>query len=248
MIDIHAHIIPGIDDGPADIDEAQSLVQAAAAAGTTHIVATPHMNPAQYPNTLTSIAKAFARCKRVLEGCADIQLAVSAEVRVGADTVELVERGELPWIGRYEGNPVALIEFPHTGIPIEASNVVRWLVTRGVVPLIAHPERNREIMQNYRRLTELADLGCLFQLTSASMVGGFGPMAQKTGERMVRDGMVFLLASDMHNTRFRPPALGPGGRVVEKMIGSSAVSDLVFDNPWRIVSSLFAAKPIDLVV
>ncbi|MEM9605415.1 MAG: CpsB/CapC family capsule biosynthesis tyrosine phosphatase [Pseudomonadota bacterium] len=248
MIDIHAHVIPGIDDGPADLDEARDLVRAAVAAGTTHIVATPHMVPDQYPNTRTSIVSAFAKCKYTLESASGVRLAAAAEVRVGVDTVDLVEREQLPWIGHYDGRPVALLEFPHAAVPIESRNVIRWLVTRGVVPLIAHPERNLEIMQSYHRVTELADLGCLFQLTAASMSGGFGPGAQKTGARMVRDGLVHVLASDMHNTRYRPPALGPGGRVVEKMIGSSAVADLVYDNPWNIAASLFAAEPIDLVV
>ncbi|MEM6987818.1 MAG: CpsB/CapC family capsule biosynthesis tyrosine phosphatase [Pseudomonadota bacterium] len=248
MIDIHAHIIPGIDDGPANLDEARDLVCAAAAAGTTHVVATPHMVPGQYPNTLMSIVTAFAKCKYALETASGLQLAAAAEVRVGADTVELVESNKLPYLGQHGGQPVALLEFPHTGVPIEARNVIRWLVTRGIVPLIAHPERNVEIMQNYQRLTELADLGCLFQLTAASMAGDFGPSAQLTGKRMVRDGLVHVLASDMHHARYRPPALGPGGRVVEKMVGSSAVSEMVFDNPWRITASLFAAEPIDLVV
>lgn len=248
MIDIHAHIIPGIDDGPADLEEAKALVRLAAAAGTTHIVATPHMVPGQYPNTRQSIITAFAKCKYALEQASGVRLAAAAEVRIGIDTVELVERDALPWAGYLDGNPVALIEFPHHSVSIESRNVLRWLVTRGIVPLIAHPERNLEIMQSYHRLTELADLGSLFQLTSASMVGGFGPAAQRTGKRMVKDNLVHVLASDMHNMHHRPPALGPGGRVVEEMVGSSAVSEMVFENPWRIAASLFAAEPIDLVV
>ncbi len=248
MIDLHAHILPGIDDGPSTLGEARDLLKAAATAGTTHIVATPHMNPAQFPNTQAGICQVFNATRVELEQASGIRLAVSAEVRVGLDTVELVERDEIPWLGEYDGQPVMLVEFPHTHLPTEAVNVVRWLVTRGIVPLIAHPERNREIMNNYKRLRELADLGCLFQLTAAAMVGGFGPIAQQVGRRMVEDKLVYALASDTHNTRFRPPALGPGGRVIEKMIGSSRVSDLVFDNPWRIVAPLFEAPAIDLVV
>ncbi len=248
MIDLHAHIIPGIDDGPASLDEARELVVAAAAAGTTHIVATPHMNPGQFPNTADGIRQAFDGCRAALEQASGIRLAVAAEVRVGLDTVELVERDAIPWLGEYLEQPVMLVEFPHTHLPTEACNVVRWLVTRGIVPMIAHPERNREIMQNYQRLRELADLGCLFQLTASAMVGGFGPVAQQVGRKMVEDNLVFALASDMHNTRFRPPALGPGGRVIEKIVGSSRVADLVFDNPWKIVSPLFASPAIDLVV
>lgn len=250
MIDIHSHIIPAIDDGPATLAQAKQLLRAAVAQGTTFMMSTSHMTPGVYPNSPQKIRTHFDRMLAQLGELRDqIQLACAAEVRVGPEMIPLVERDEIPWLGELEGNKVILLELPHTHVPIEAKNIIRWLVTRGIRPLIAHPERNAEIMRFHRRGHELADLGCLFQVTAASLYGGSGPHANRSAERFAKDGLIYVIASDAHNTEYRPPGIGAGLRAAERLVGASRAADMVYEHPWLITKSHFAhVRSPDVVV
>ncbi len=250
MIDIHSHIIPGIDDGPATLAQSKSLLQAAIAQGTTFMMSTSHMTPGVYPNSPQKIRTHFEKLMANLGDIKDqIQLACSAEVRVGPEMIPLVERNEIPWLGELDGNKVILLELPHTHVPLEAKNIIRWLITRGIRPLIAHPERNAEIMRVHRRSHELADLGCLFQVTSASLYGASGPHSNRSADRLAKDGLIYVIASDAHNTDYRPPGIEAGYRAVERIVGASKAADMVFEHPWLITQSHFShVESPDVVV
>lgn len=250
MIDIHSHIIPGIDDGPATLAQSKSLLRAAIAQGTTFMMSTSHITPGVYPNSPQKIKAHFDKMMSELGDLKDeIQLACSAEVRVGHEMVQLVERDEIPWLGELEGNKVILLELPHTHVPIEAKNIIRWLVTRGIRPLIAHPERNAEIMRFHRRSHELADLGCLFQVTAASLYGASGPHSNRAADKLAKDDLIYVIASDAHNTEYRPPGIEAGFRAAERLVGSSKASDMVFEHPWLITQSHFShVESPDVVV
>lgn len=241
MIDIHSHIIPGIDDGPATLVQSKELLRAAIAQGTTFMMATSHITPGVYPNSPQKIRAHFDKLLTELGDLKDqIQLGCAAEVRVGHEMVSLVERDEIPWLGELEGNKVILLELPHTHVPLEAKNIIRWLVTRGIRPLIAHPERNAEIMRVHRRSYELADLGCLFQVTAASLYGASGPHALRSAERLAKDNLIYVIASDAHNTDYRPPMLEAGFRAAERLVGSARAADMVMEHPWLITQKHFA--------
>lgn len=240
MIDIHSHIIPGIDDGPATLGQSKGLLQAAIAQGTTFMMSTSHITPGVYPNSPEKIRSHFDKLMSELGPIKDkIQLACSAEVRVGQEMISLVEKDEIPWLGELEGNKVILLELPHTHVPLEAKNIIRWLVTRGICPLIAHPERNAEIMRVHKRAHELANLGCLFQVTASSLYGGAGPHAHRSAERLAKEGLIYVIASDAHNTDYRPPGIEAGFRAAERLVGSSKASDMVFAHPWSITQKHF---------
>lgn len=250
MIDIHSHIIPGIDDGPATLVQSKNLLRAAIAQGTTFMMSTSHITPGVYPNSPQKIKAHFNKLLSELGDLKDqIQLGCSAEVRVGPEMIPQVERDEIPWLGELEGNKVILLELPHTHVPIEAKNIIRWLVTRGIRPLIAHPERNAEIMRVHRRSHELADLGCLFQVTAASLYGGSGPHSNRAAEKLAKDDLIYVIASDAHNTEYRPPGLEAGLRAAERLVGSSKAADMVFEHPWLITKSHFShVESPDVVV
>ncbi len=250
MIDIHSHIIPGIDDGPANLAQSKALLRAAIAQGTTFMMATSHITPGVYPNSPKKIKAHFDKLMVDLGDITDqIQLGCSAEVRVGPEMVPLVERDEIPWLGELAGHKVILLELPHTHVPLEAKNIIRWLVTRGILPLIAHPERNAEIMRVHRRAHELADLGCLFQVTACSLYGASGPHAHRAAERLAKDNLIYLIASDAHNTEYRPPGLEAGYRAVERLLGPSKAADMVFEHPWLITQKHFSSvESPDVVV
>jgi protein-tyrosine phosphatase len=233
---MHSHILPGIDDGAANFAESLEMLRMAAADGVTTQVLTPHIHLGRYDNTRESVESAFATFReRVREAGIAIDLALGAEVRIGAEVLQLVVRDGVPWLGSWEGKKVFLMEFPHSQLPVGSINLVRWLVARDILPLIAHPERNRALQANPHKLGPLLAEGCLLQLTAGSLTGNFGPAARELAESLLRSGQVTLLATDCHNLSYRPPDLGAGLAAATRLIGSQAAEELVLENPRRLL-------------
>ena len=171
MIYIHCHLLPGIDDGPRDEAEALMLAQALVQDGVTHVVCTPHVFPGRYANNRRSIAEAFAAFRRrLLEADIDLGLSFAGEVRLGPEVIALLERDEIPFLGvQSDGRKTMLLELPDGQIPVGADRLVDRLLNHGVRPIIVHPERNRMVMDDPRRMTAFARMGCRMQLTAASL-------------------------------------------------------------------------------
>ena len=242
MIDIHNHLLPGLDDGPGDLAEALALARLAVADGVSHMIATPHIRPGVYDNTAGGIAASLASFRGALAS-AGIPLAVSAaaEVRFGLNVMIDAEGGALPMLGRWGGQAVLLLEFPHTEVPFGAERLTEWLMTRGVCPMIAHPERNGDIVNDPGRLAPFREQGCLLQVTASALTGQFGKRVRARAEQLVGDGEVVCIASDAHNTHSRPPCLDLGARAAAALVGESAARALTRDNPWEIIQGHFEA-------
>ena len=147
MIDIHNHIIPGIDDGAVDISMALEMLGMAESQGITHLVCTPHMHPGRFDNDGGSIALAFARLQEaVCQTRLSIQLAMAAEVRMTDELIVQLAQDKVPFVGRWQGRPALLLEMPHSRIPTGIEKLLVWLQQQNIQPVIAHPERNKEIM------------------------------------------------------------------------------------------------------
>jgi protein-tyrosine phosphatase len=244
MIDLHSHLLPGIDDGAETMSQALEMAEHAVACGTTHMVCTPHLHPGRYDNTKASIAAAVAQFAKALEkaGIA-LQVSGAAEARFDSDLVNLAMTGRLPFLGEWNGRKVLLLEFPHSEIPLNADKLTGWMLKNNIQPLIAHPERNKGLMGpgNHKRIEPFLAQGCLLQVTAGAVAGHFGSAAQALAEHFLLEGQVTLLASDAHNMKNRPPNLLPGLEHAAELIGESAARLLVEDNPWRIARSHFAA-------
>lgn len=240
MIDLHAHLLPGLDDGAADLDSALEMARFAVACGTTHMVCTPHLHLGRYDNNAASIARALTSFAAALSG-AGIALRVSAaaEVRFDSDLMPLALAGQLPCVGHWQGRQLLLLEFPHSHLPAGAIELVRWLMGHGIVPLLAHPERNKGLMSRPQLLQPFLQLGCPLQVTAGSLTGRFGERAQELARRLLLEGQVSVLASDAHNMKVRPPNLLPGLAEAGRLIGEAAARRLVEDNPWRISETHF---------
>jgi protein-tyrosine phosphatase len=130
------------------------------------------------------------------------------------------------------------LEFPHSQIPVGSINLVQWLIQRQVVPMIAHPERNRELLARPDKLSPFLQAGCLTQVTAGSLIGKFGPGARAFGEYLLQAGCVTLLATDCHNLAYRPPELGAGRDAAAALIGETAARRLVEENPQQILDSV----------
>ncbi len=240
MIDLHNHLLPGIDDGAPDLDTALELARLAVAEGITHLVCTPHIHPGRYDNDLASIAAARQRLVAGLqEAGIPLQVAAAAEVRYSTELMQGIEQDSLPFLGRWHGKRVLLLELPHGEVPFGAERLTEWLLQHDVMPMIAHPERNKGVMQCPRKLKPFIEQGCLLQVTAGAVAGHFGEPARLIANALLELGLVTILASDAHNVRHRPPVLSEGMQQAARIVGAFQAERLVIDTPWQIARGHF---------
>lgn len=240
MIDLHCHLLPGIDDGPETLEQALELARIAVANGITHSVVTPHIHPGRYANDATSIQQSLAEFRSAIEAEGiPLQLGFAGEVRLGIEVLEMVQEEQIPFYGEYEGKKVMLLELPHSHVPLGSDKLVRWLLDQNILPMIAHPERNKDIMRRLDKIEPFVDLGCLFQLTASSVAGMFGEPAFETALALLEKGCVTILASDAHNAQHRPPQLDHGRDAAADIIGTDLAEELVTKRPWGLVEGQF---------
>lgn len=240
MIDLHCHILPGLDDGPESIDEALALAVALVADGVKHVVATPHVFPGRYDNKRTSIEAQHADFVKLLAE-REIPLAISfaGEVRLSPDVLNWLAEGELPFLAgdaaRQGKAPKAmLLEMPDGQIPLGADRFCELLLKQGITPVIAHPERNRGVVERPDRIRRFVDAGCQLQLTAASVIGQFGSRAHTTSLFLLDQGWVQIVASDAHNLQGRAPRLGAAHAWLTSHYGIDAANDLTIHGPARV--------------
>jgi protein-tyrosine phosphatase len=241
VYDIHCHLLPEIDDGSPDLEYSLAMARFAEAHGTTHMVVTPHIHPGRYDNDKAIIETTFRRFKQaVVDDGLKLQLGMAAEIRLSAEVLTLFAQKRIPFLGEADGQSTLLLELPHDQVPAGSENLVDWLIARQCRVMIAHPERNKEIMRNPDRLRPFLDRNCLTQVTAGSLVGCFGEIAQNIAEQFLIAGKIDVLATDSHNLKHRTPDLSEGYRRAVELIGEEAATKLVVDNPRSIVASQFA--------
>ncbi len=241
MIDIHCHFLPGIDDGPDTLEESLDLARLAVKNGITHTVITPHIHAGRWENTspiIKAIALDFKRA--LLENDIPLQVGVAAEVRIGVEIMDQINNRQIPFLGRWGNKKVMLLEMPHSHVPMGIERLVSWLLERNILPMVAHPERNKDIHRRLSKLDPLIEMGCLFQVTASSVAGQFGEPSRTRAIQLLEKGVVTVLASDAHNAKYRPPELHRGRDAAAEIIGEDGAYRLVLDNPWAIVSDQFA--------
>jgi protein-tyrosine phosphatase len=209
MLDLHVHVLPGIDDGPRTMEDALALAQALADDGIEHIVATPHIYPGVFDNSATRIGEAFdAFQAAVSDAGIDLTMTWAAEVRICPEILDWIELRRLPMLnGSLVGPSTALIELPDGQIPVGTDKLMGMMLDRGITPLMAHPERNKAVMEQPTRLEVLRRLGCKFQVTAGSLLGDFGSRAQTTAQKLLDAGWVDVIATDSHNRSSRRPRM-----------------------------------------
>ncbi len=209
MIDIHCHILPGIDDGPVDEAGSLALARAAVDAGTTTIVATPHVSWDYPANTAASIADGVARLEEAL-----VREGIPLELRTGGE-VAMTRAAELDddeLVALRLGGPSGrylLLECPLTPVATGFEQVCARLRARGHELVLAHPERAPAFQREPAAYARLIEQGMLGQVTAGSLVGRFGKTVRTFADRLVREGLAHDIASDAHSTDRRPPSIGP---------------------------------------
>lgn len=240
IIDIHNHLLPGIDDGAPDIASSIAMARIAIDQGITHIVCTPHIHPGRFDNTPQTIIEALAIFRNALsDNNIHLKVATSAEIHFSLELMGFVDSATLPYLGVWQGQKVLLLEFPHGEIPFAAERLTSWLLERNVVPMIAHPERNRRFIQNPGLLKTFLNQGCLLQITASSFTGRFGKGAQILAEHLLAENVITVIASDAHDALVRPPVFDDAVKRIQALSSQKMVTDLVSINPGKMVESLF---------
>lgn len=244
MIDIHCHFLPGIDDGAEDLPAALALARRAVEDGIYYSMLTPHIQPGRYENRAQGIRRHFEAFRAALEEAEiPLRIGMAAEVRLDLEVLPMLDRDEIPYIGEMGGDRVLLLEFPHTGIPVGSARFVERLLGRGIRPIIAHPERNRDVLHNVQKIAPFVEMGCPLQLTSGSLTGTFGRGVRRRARELLEYDGLKVLATDAHNLKLRPPVLSTGVAAAAHIIGQQAAHDLVYRNPALIVfGKRFPAK------
>jgi protein-tyrosine phosphatase len=236
VIDLHCHYLPGIDDGAQTLDESLDLARAAVAAGITAAIMTPHVHPGRYENNQASISRLCTAFQRVLaHKQVPLEVRAGGEVRISADIIQMVEDDEIPFLGVANGYRIMLLEFPHSHLLLGADKLVKWLLARKIKPLIAHPERNKEVMRNPEKLAPFVELGCLLQLTGGSLIGHFGKAAQDCALAILERGWATVVATDAHNLKHRPPNLDLARNALVDIGGEALARELTLEAPARLI-------------
>lgn len=237
MHDVHCHYLPGVDDGARTMAEALGLLRAAVDNGITHAVLTPHAYPGVWDNRQATLAPRFARFREAAaEAGIPIALSLGAEVRLHPDSLQAVIAGELPLIGSLGGRGVVLLEFPDGNIPMGAMQACERLIAADITPLIAHPERNKQVMRQVASIRPFVEMGCLLQITAASVIGEFGEPAYRAADELLRQGLVAVVASDAHNLVHRPPRMAEARRMLARRFGQGFAHRLTHELPGEIVA------------
>lgn len=233
MIDLHCHILPGIDDGAADLSEALAMARALAADGVTAVACTPHILPGLYHNEGPQIRQAIAALQRAVDDASiPLQLLEGADVHMAPNLVAGLRSGRIPSLA---GSRYVLIEPPHHVPPVRLEEVFFGLLAAGFVPILTHPERLSWIETHYGVVRRLASNGAWLQLTAGSLTGAFGRHAIYWGERMLDERIAHILATDAHDIVRRSPILGRGREAAGKIVGEAEARHLVFTRPSGVV-------------
>jgi protein-tyrosine phosphatase len=205
MIDIHHHLLPGLDDGAKDLQTSIAMARIAARDGITHVVCTPHASSQyQYDPQIVDIKLQELRVELEAEEI-PLTLAKACDFHLNYDNVE----DALAHPHRYtiNGKNYLLVELPDHGIPPTLDRTLYQLRQAGMVPILTHPERNQTLQRDMRRLASWMESGLLLQVTTSSVLGQMGRTAEKMAHKLLEDRWVHFLATDAHNLTSRPPKM-----------------------------------------
>lgn len=235
MIDIHCHLLPGMDDGAENLDEAVQLAQLLVADGITTVFATPHVASKRDIETIRRTEEECKSLRSVLLGKGvDINIIPGAENYPSTDLLKAIDDGEpvlLGTSGRY-----VLLDTPLTSMPLGLDDLIFRLQSKGITPILAHPERSRPIQEDVRILEPLVHQGLLLQVNSSCLVGRHGETAKELASELLRLNWVHFIASDAHSPTHRRPTMNAATAVCSGLVGSKYTLDLVRENGLKVLN------------
>ena len=234
MIDIHAHILPGLDDGPATMADALQMARMAVEDGIRTIIATPHCLNGIFNNYREGVMSACSEFNLTLEKeHIPLEVLPGSEVHLGLEILDDLESDRLMTLndtGRY-----FFLELPDQFIPRTLVGFIARLEKMNVTPIIAHPERNMAIQRNTTLLEDLISAGALSQITAGSLTGGFGTPALRCCLRIIELNLVHFMASDAHSPGMRPPVLSKAVDKLSALTGRTEAERMVLEGPMMVI-------------
>ena len=247
MIDIHSHILPSIDDGPETLDEAIEIAKKAYNAGTKAIVASPHNLNGLYRNDRKKILSEVDNFKQTLkERGIPLDVLPGADIALTPELIPCLDTGELMTIN--DGGRYLLVELQPYYLPEKIHEIIFALKTRGITPVITHPERDALIMKNNEILGGFIERGCLSQITAMSLTGGFGKKIKAFSAELIKSRMIHIIASDCHSHDKRPPSLNGAIDVATELIGFANAMKMVKDTPAAVIEGEGVDIPSPLII
>ena len=226
VFDIHYHLLFDIDDGPKTLDESLELAQASIAEGVTHIVCTPHSND-KYKFQPHVNRERLEILRERLDG--RLTLGLGCDFHLSYDNIDNLYKDRSRFT--INGNQYLLVEFPDFGIAANMVATFYEMTASGLIPIITHPERNPTLQKDPSRIAEWIRLGCLVQITSASLVGRFGQRAQAMSRTLLKKNWVHIIASDAHSPTRRAPAMSRAYTALQAEFGQQMADRLCIENP-----------------
>jgi protein-tyrosine phosphatase len=226
MVDLHCHILPGLDDGPDTMEESLEMAETAIADGITHVVATPHSSD-RYWFDFTHVRQ----LRDDLQARIDNRLRIATGCDFHLNPENLASLRKQPRQYCINQHDYLLLEFNENSIPPAMDGTLHEIQLSGVRPIITHPERNAILRAHPERLREWVKRGCFAQVTGGALTGGFGLTAQEIALQWIREGVIHIVASDAHNNRNRALRLRPAYAVVAEQFGAEKARALFVENP-----------------
>lgn len=225
MIDLHCHILPGIDDGADTLTDSIDMAEKAVSQGITHILCTPHHNNGKYVNPKVEVIEKVAVLQAELDRRnLPLTLLEGQEVRITGDLIEEIQQNRILFTDLTD--TYLLLEFPTMDVPAYTQQLFFKLRNMGKTPVIVHPERNAKFREDPNRLIPFLEMGCLAQLTAPSYIGVFGKDIQKTAKQMVDHHLVQMMASDAHGIKKRTFVMKEAFRQIAHDFGDNKVVEM----------------------
>jgi protein-tyrosine phosphatase len=232
---MHSHILPGLDDGAADWEQALAMAQVAVADGITEMVCTPHWAPGKYDNDRPAIRARFAEFEERLAAAGiPLKIHTGAELRVDPSIPGRLKAGEV--ITLNDGGRYVLLELPDESMPANLDEFFWTLQMEGYSPILSHVERNPYLREHPRLLFNWVEKGILTQITAASLLEEFAEEIRKFAFLLVEHRLVHMLVTDCHSLRMRKPLLSGARAVIEQIAGVETATRMVLATPRRILN------------
>ena len=238
FVDIHCHLLPGIDDGAKSWEESLAMARMAVADGIETIVVTPHQLGGFAQNHGAAIREQTEELSgRLAEHEIPLVVLPGADVRIESGMIGLVRQGEVLSLADHRRH--ILLELPHE-IYVPLDRLLPELKAAGMVGILSHPERNAGIMANPAIVGPLVDAGCLMQITAGSLLGTFGPLSQSVAERLATEGLVHFVSTDAHGLKSRRPQLSGAHQRMAELVGPVLADQCCCHNP----AAVAAGRPV----
>ena len=226
MVDLHCHILPGLDDGPDDMEESLEMAETAIADGITHVVATPHSND-NYGFDFAQVRRLRDELQRRVSN--RLKIAMGCDFHLSPENVASLRKQPRQYC--INQRDYLLLEFNEISIPPAVDQTLHEMQLSGLRLIVTHPERNAILRAHPERLREWVGRGCFAQLTGGALTGAFGPTARQIALQWIAEGLIHFVASDAHNNAMRPPQLRSAYELVAEQFAEEKARFLFVENP-----------------